>query len=222
MVSILLPTFNGEKYIKESIDSVLNQTFADFELLIGLNGTTDNTKQILSNYSDSRIRIFDFGSDKGKSKTLNRLLESAKYDYIALQDDDDIWIDRKLENQVDFIRKFDVVGTFIEYINELGQCTSKLSLSEDDHHIKFRSFNLDNQVANTSALFKRKSAMDVNGWDDKYDGIEDYNFWLKLMKKGNIFHNIPQFLVKHRIHPNSNFNTKTYDLKSMILDVLKK
>ena len=77
MISILLATYNGEKFIKESIDSILNQTFTEWELIIGFNGTTDNSKKIVSEYNDSRIKIFDYGNDKGKAKTLNTFLEPA-------------------------------------------------------------------------------------------------------------------------------------------------
>jgi glycosyltransferase involved in cell wall biosynthesis len=95
MISILLATFNGHKFIEESINSILNQTFNDFELLIGLNGENKTTKNILKNYNDNRIKIFDYGNDKGKSKTLNKLLQVAKYDWVGIQDDDDVWLPQK-------------------------------------------------------------------------------------------------------------------------------
>ena len=74
MISILLAVYNGEKYIRKSIDSILNQSYKDFELLIGFNGTIDNSKKIVSEYNDSRIRVFDYNDDKGKAKTLNKLI----------------------------------------------------------------------------------------------------------------------------------------------------
>lgn len=75
MISILLATHNGERFIEQSIKSVLNQTFKEFELLIGFNGTTDSSKKIVEGIKDDRIRVFDYGEDKGKSKTLNKLLK---------------------------------------------------------------------------------------------------------------------------------------------------
>ena len=116
MISILLAVYNGEKYINESIDSILNQSFTEWELLIGFNGTTDNSKEIVSNYNDSRIKIFDYLDDKGKSITLNKLLKEAKYDWCAIQDDDDVWIQDKLENQMKYINDYDIIGTLINYL----------------------------------------------------------------------------------------------------------
>ena len=111
MISVLLAVYNGEKYIRKSLDSVLNQTYKDFEILIGFNGTTDNSKSIVSEYKDNRIKVFDFGNDKGKAKTLNKLLRECKGDWIAIQDDDDIWLPGKLEFQLKYSNDFDVIGS---------------------------------------------------------------------------------------------------------------
>lgn len=216
MVSILLATYNGEKYIQQSIESILNQSFQNFELLIGFNGTIDNSRQIITKYNDTRIKIFDYGSEKGKAKTLNKLLSQCKYDWIALQDDDDIWLHDKLEKQIKYIDEYDIIGTFINYINEKNEKTGSPNLQCSDSKIKELSFFGDNQVANTSAIFKKSDALEVNGWQENLDGIEDFHFWLKLMKKNKKFINISEYLVMHRIHTSSNFNTKQYDIKSIL------
>lgn len=216
MVSILLPTYNGEKYITSSIESVLNQTFNEFELLVAFNGTTDNSRELVSNFNDSRIKIFDYGDDKGKSKTLNKLIREAKFDIVALQDDDDIWLAEKLEKQIKFIDRYDVVGTFINYIDENNQITGNPNLSRFPFEIVNYSLKGLNQVANTSAIFKKSIAIEIGGWRDGLDGIEDFDFWLRLMRNGKKFINIPESLVYHRIHSESNFNTKNYDLKRIL------
>lgn len=216
MISILLATYNGEKYIKECIDSVINQTYKDWELLIGFNGTTDNSKDIVSSYDDKRIKVFDYGDDKGKSKTLNKLLKKCKYDWCAMQDDDDIWLKDKLENQVLYLNEdYDVIGTRINYLIE-DKITKGPKLSLSDKEIKRRSFLGDNQVANSSSIFRKSDALDLGGWNEKVEGIEDFDFWLKLMRKNKVFINIPKYLVLHRMHPESNFNTKTHDLSKIL------
>jgi glycosyltransferase involved in cell wall biosynthesis len=216
MISILMPIYNGEKFLESSIDSIINQTFTKFELLIGFNGTVDRSKEIVSKYNDSRIRVFDYGDDNGKSKTLNKLLNEVKYDLVCIQDDDDIWVPNKLEKQIPYFKNFDVVGTLISYINEEGDITGKPDLSIDPHQIHYLSMIGINQVANTSAIFKRQDALDINGWVDGLDGIEDYDFWLRLMRNGKKFINVPEELVLHRLHANSNFNTKKYDLSKIL------
>jgi glycosyltransferase involved in cell wall biosynthesis len=216
MISILLATYNGEKYIHKSIESVLNQTFIDFELLIGFNGTTDSSKKIVSSIKDSRIKIFDYENDKGKSKTLNKLIKEAKYNWIGIQDDDDIWLPKKLEKQIEFINDFDVIGTQIFYIDEEENITGKPNLSLSNDEIIKKCLSGDNQVANTSAIFKKDLAFKANCWDENLIGIEDFDFWLKMINLKSKFINLKKELVLHRLHSNSNFNTKKWDLKSLI------
>lgn len=215
-ISILLATYNGERYIRKSIESVLSQTFEDFELLVGFNGTSDGSKNIVNEYNDERIRVFDYGDDKGKAKTLNKLLKEAKGDLIALQDDDDIWLPNKLEMQVPLMQKFDVVGTFINYINENNQITGHPNLSVLHEHIIMLSLGGVNQIANTSAVFRRQDALNLGGWSDSIDGIEDFDFWLRLIRTNKQFYNIPEFLVNHRLHSASNFNTKAQDVREIL------
>jgi glycosyltransferase involved in cell wall biosynthesis len=216
MVTILLATYNGEKFISKSIDSILNQTFKDFELLIGFNGTTDNSKEIVSKYDDPRISVFDYGDDKGKSITLNKLLTESKYDWIAIQDDDDIWEETKLEKQLIHTQTNDVIGTLIHYINIDGEIIGSPTLSTNNDNIKEKSLSGDNQIANTSAIFKKLDALEIGGWRDGLDGIEDYDFWLRLMRNNKTFINVPEKLVLHRLHSNSNFNTKQFDLSKIL------
>ena len=215
MISILLATYNGEKYLSHAIESVLNQSFKDFELLIGLNNTIDNSREIINRYDGPRIRVFDY-ADKGKAKTLNKLLNEAKYDWIALQDDDDIWLNNKLEKQILLIKKYDVIGTFINYINAEGNVTGRPDISSCPDDIRHLSMWGANQVANTSTIFKKLDAIAIGAWRDGLDGIEDYDFWLRLMRAGKIFINIPEVLVLHRLHSNSNFNTEKYDLSKIL------
>lgn len=217
MVSILLATYNGEKYIRQSIDSVLSQTFKDFEILVGFNGTTDNTKEIVTEYTDTRIRVFDYGDDKGKARTLNKLLKEARYEWIAVQDDDDVWLPNKLEIQSKFTESFDVIGTFIMYINEYNEIIGNPNLCTNDDEIKFRSLNGDNQVANTTSIIRKSAALEVIGWREGIESVEDYDFWLRLIRKGFRFYNVPEFLVKHRLHSESNFNANMAEIQNMLI-----
>lgn len=216
MISILLATYNGERYIEKSIESVINQTYKDWELLIGFNGTIDGSKEIVKKFQDSRIRVFDYGMDAGKAKTLNKMIKEAKGDWIAIQDDDDIWLPKKLERQMLKTEEFDVIGTQIMYMNEEDAPTGKPILSEDDFTIKQKSLAGDNQVANTSAILKRNCLDAVQGWSETIDGIEDFDFWLRIMRKGYKFVNLSSVEVFHRVHNKSNFNTKTFDLSKIL------
>lgn len=216
MVSVLLATFNGHKYIEQSINSVLNQTFTEFELIIGLNGENNITKNILKKYNDKRIKVLDYGDDIGKAKTLNKLLLEAKYDWLAIQDDDDVWLPQKLEKQIKLINDFDVIGTLINYISEINEIIGSPNLAIDGDEIKRKSLSGDNNIANTSAIFKKKDALSVNGWSTNLDGIEDFDFWLKLIRNNKKIINIDEKLVLHRLHSKSNFNTKKHNIKNIL------
>jgi glycosyltransferase involved in cell wall biosynthesis len=212
MISVLLPVYNGERFLRESIQSVLNQTLTEFELLIGFNGTVDSSKDIVNSFDDARIRVFDYGDDVGKAKTLNKLITETKYDWVALQDDDDIWLEKKLELQSKYFEYVDVVGTFIKYINEGGEVMGGPNLSHDHDTICKLSLTGNNQIANSSSVFRKSKAISIGGWNLELDGIEDFDFWLRLIREGSIFTNVPQYLVYHRLHSNSNFNTKPQNL----------
>jgi glycosyltransferase involved in cell wall biosynthesis len=224
MISILLATYNGERYIEQSITSILNQTFTDFELLIGFNGTTDRSGEIVASFEDSRIRTFDYGSDKGKAKTLNKLLKEAKYDWIAIQDDDDVWAEDKLERQYRYLNSYHVVGSYIKYVNANNEIIGEAALASDPIEIVNRFSSGVNQIANSSSVTKKSAIVEVGGWREHLDDLsdvgfqplEDFDLWLRLLKHGYTFINVPEYLVYHRIHNGSNFNNKKCDLTKIL------
>ena len=183
MISILLAVYNGEKFLEKSINSILVQTHGEFELLIGFNGTTDSSKEIVSKFNDKRIRVFDYFNDKGKSKTLNKLLLESKFDWICIQDDDDVWVDNKLSEQIKYINEFDVIGTQIMYSDTQDNLRNGPFLKMDDMSIKILSLNGNNQIANSSAMIRKDSIIEVGDWDEELEGIEDYDMWIRLIKK---------------------------------------
>jgi glycosyltransferase involved in cell wall biosynthesis len=102
-ISILMPVYNGEKYLREAIDSILNQTFTDFEFLIVDDGSTDNSVEIINSYQNSRINLVKNDKNEGLVYTLNRGLSLAKGEYIARMDCDDISLPERLKKQIDFL-----------------------------------------------------------------------------------------------------------------------
>lgn len=216
MITVLLPVYNGEKYIRKSIDSILSQDFDEFELIVGFNGTSDSSIEIVESYDDPRIRIINYGNDKGKGKTLNKMLLESKFDIIALQDDDDIWHKSKLSRQIDFISDFDIIGTQISYIGEDDNTIGGVNLRRNHEDIVSRMEEGDNHIANSSAIFKKEKAIEIGGWSENLDGIEDFDFWLRMIRSGCRIKNLDKILVKHRIHSGSNFNVNKYDISQII------
>jgi glycosyltransferase involved in cell wall biosynthesis len=224
MISILLPCYNGEKFISLAIDSILNQSFKDFELLIGFNGTTDNSKDIVRRFGDDRIKTFDYGDDKGKPKTLNKLLLEAKHDWIALQDDDDMWTLNKLQEQIKYLNDFDVIGTQIQYCDQYNNfIKGSPSLKLNDSEIKKFTINGNNQVANSSTLIRKSSIIKVGGWDENLDALEDFDLWIRLILTDCKFINLEEKMMIHRRHIKSNFNTMSVLQHNKIMfDILLK
>lgn len=210
MVTILLPVYNDERYIGECINSIKTQTHRDFLCFIGFNGTIDGSKEIagLLTSNDPRFKIFDYGGDKGKPKTLNKLLKEVTTEFICLIDGDDVWEPSKLEKQFELRNNFSIIGTFTSYIDENGNNIRNLDLPREDSEIKNGLITGYNYIVNSSAFFRTSDALEINGWDEGLDFLEDYDIWLRLYKNNKTFFNIKEYLVKHRIHSGSNFNSK--------------
>lgn len=210
MVTILLPVYNDEAYIAECVTSIKMQTHEDFFCYIGFNGTIDRSKEIVNSLisMDTRFKIFDYGDDKGKPKTLNKLLKEVNTEFICLLDGDDIWENDKLEKQFEVRNDFNVIGTFTSYIDKNSNVTLHLSLPTDDNYIKYGMITGNNYLVNSSVFLKTIDAREVNGWNEELDFLEDYDMWLRLYKNKKTFFNIDKYLTKHRIHSESNFNSK--------------
>jgi glycosyltransferase involved in cell wall biosynthesis len=207
MVSILIPIYNGIEFIDESITSVLNQTYTDWELLIGVNGHPKNSnvyKKAKEYEKIIKIRVFDFYQIKGKSNTLNEMLKFCNYKYVALLDVDDIWHPQKLEVQTSlFIHNYDVIGSRCIWFGEKPGIIPNIPTGD----ISNFDFSLVNPIINSSSIIKK----DLCYWNE--NGIEDYDLWLRLRKLGKKFFNCNEILVRHRIHNDSAFNAKGNDNK---------
>jgi len=196
-----MPIYNGVKYIDDSVRSVMAQKYKKWELIIGINGHYDQSGvyKMAKLYENQQIKVVDLHPIKGKSNALNEMLKFAKYDHIAILDVDDIWLEDKLETQIPFIKKYDVVGTKCVYFQEKdGQPDIPTG---DITDFDFKRFN---PIINSSVIVKKK----LCHWNSIEDGVEDYALWLKLKSEGKTFYNCPEILVQHRIHSTSSFNAK--------------
>ena len=206
MISILMPIYNGIEFINESVDSILNQSYTNWELIIGINGHPPNSIAFkTANFYEAfdNIRVIDFQNIDGKANTLNAMIEYCKYDYIAILDVDDIWKPDKLQLQSIYLNKFDVIGTRCEYFGELNSPTGA-SIPVGD--ISDFNFKQGNPIINSSAIIRKELCQ----WNE--NGIEDYDLWLRLRKQNKRFYNLESFLVKHRIHKASAFNSKGHTI----------
>lgn len=184
MISILIPIYNGIEFIDVSVGSVLKQTYTEWELLIGINGYSQNSevyqtaKEYTENVNDERIKEFDFYTIKGKSETLNELVKYTKYDYISLLDVDDIWHPEKLTVQLQLIPYYDVIGSNCIWFGEREGIIPQIPLGDFSQY----NFSLSNPVINSSVILKKKLCY----WDPKCV-LEDYDLWIRLRKQKNYF-----------------------------------
>lgn len=213
MISILMPIYNGIEFIDESVSSIMQQTYTEWELIIGVNGHPHNSEvfQKAVKYANEKIHVYDLHELKGKSNSLNKMLEFCKYNWVSLLDVDDKWLPEKLERQVPFMMTYDVVGTNCQYFGDLN-CCPQIPLG----NISELNFKQVNPVINSSCLIKK----DLCYWDANHDGVEDYDLWLKLWSQKKTFYNVYDILVLHRIHKSSAFNAQGNNNK--VGDVLKK
>jgi len=206
MISILIPIYNGIEFIDESIHSVINQTFDNWELLIGVNGHPMDSEifKIAKTYEtkceQGKIRVFDFYNIKGKSATLNEMVTLCSYDYVAILDVDDIWRPNKLQIQVPFLKHFDVIGSNCMWFGDKPGIIPKIPVGD----ISNFDFTSVNPIINSSSIIRKQFCH----WDENMIGLNDYDMWLRIRQLKRKFYNCPEVLVLHRIHSNSFYNAK--------------
>ena len=206
-ISIVCPTFNGASrgYLKEAIESALNQTFQDFELIIVDDGSTDHTKAVCAPYlKDSRVRYI-FQPNGGPASARNTGITASKGEFICFLDDDDIWKDEKLQRQIEFIdaqlsncSDWGMVFTWVELIDGQGNILGYRGHRQTGSIYKDLFFGniID---ATSSVLIKRKTLNQVGLFDEENRQCEDWDMWLRIAENHLVFP-IHEYLVKHREH----------------------
>lgn len=200
-ISVILPTYNDANYLEEAIDSILNQTYEYFELLVIDDGSTDHTSSIVKGYADKRIRYFKFAINRGIVAGLNHGLDNAKGRYIARMDGDDISEPTRLEEQVHFMernKEIGICGTGLTKFNnrQLNEYSIPCNTKEN-----VRPFGLFATPINHPTCMIRKDLL--NQYNIRYTegflAAEDYLFILQVLKYTEA-HIIPKSLYKYRIH----------------------
>lgn len=197
-----MSVYNGELYLREAIDSILNQTFNDFEFLIIDDASTDSTPEILCSYHDPRIRIIRNTENLGLTKSLNKGLKLAKGEYIARMDADDISLPERFDKQVDFLDSHPdiaLVGTAKQIIDQEGNTIGTFfSLLQP----QYRDFLKANRITHGSIMVRQKILEKYSGYNELFKKSQDYALWLQMSKEYRL-HNIHDVLYKQRIHQKS-------------------
>ena len=204
LISVILPVYNGERYLGKSIKSILSQTHKNLELIIINDGSTDNSNSIIESFlKDNRIK-YVYRSNKGLIHSLNEAINICSGKYIARMDQDDICYPNRLEKQLNFMLEngVDVCGTSYDVINEFGTKTKTISSINNNFEILISAMMVP--FIHPSVMFKNffRDIGVFYGSNSKIEA-EDYDLWIKLQNRGLIFGNLKDVLIKYRILNNS-------------------
>lgn len=198
-VTVLLAVHNGEKYLKQAVDSILEQTFADFEFLIVDDASSDRTPHILAGYQDPRLRIVRNETNLGLTASLNRGLKEARGTYIARMDADDISLNERLEKQLRCFVEQPGIGAaagWAQKIDEHGKSLGRWDSPHDPEEIYYL-LNFRNCLTHSTMMFKRDIVLDIGGYDERMRRAQDYELWYRLSKVTKIFQ-LKDVLVRWR------------------------
>jgi len=207
-----MPAFNAEAYIKDSIESIINQSYQDFELIIINDGSTDDTKKIINSFNDSRIRLYSSEINMGIVYSLNKAISMAKGEYLARMDSDDIANHDRLLLQLDYLKSngLDICGTSI---STFGSKMKKIYYPKTPEDVSFFSI-FGSPVAHPTVfgytkLFKKFLYNNVPA--------EDFDLWSRLLLEGFKIGNMENPLISYRVHSNQITRDLTKIIESSIL-----
>lgn len=208
LVSVITPSYNSEKFIAETIQSVQNQTYSNWEMIIVDDCSTDNTTTIISSFSESdkRIKLLRLNTNSGTGIARNTALNAATGKYIAFLDSDDLWKPEKLEKQIGFLAKNNLPFTFSFYecINEEGQSLHKRI--EVPLNLTFRQLFFCNYVGNLTAIYDAEKLGKIP--IQQIRKRQDWMVWLTILKKIRTAQSLPESLAYYRVRKNSVSSSK--------------
>ena len=212
VVSIILPTYNRAELLKKSIESILKQTFREWELLVIDSGSTDNTSKLMKDlgHIDSRIKYFNIPKSNvpGISEYLNYGIKNSQGKYIARMDDDDVWCyTDKLKQQVEFLDSnsdYVLLGGGVVMVDSDDNVLYKFFKNEKDDEIRKHSL-LSCPFEHTTVMFRKDSAVSIGGYN-KFKVAEDWDFFLRLGLIGK-FYNFRVYYTNY-LQGNQNFSLK--------------
>ncbi|CAD7803951.1 Putative glycosyltransferase EpsE [Chryseobacterium aquaeductus] len=198
-ISVVMPVYNGEKYLVEAIDSILNQTYSDFELLLINDGSKDATESIILSYSDERIVYVKNEENLGLIKTLNKGIDLARGEFIARMDQDDISHQKRFEKQIKIFEENNEVGVCGTWFTMFGGNIDKILVAHPERSEEIKLHLLGHCTLGHPTIMLRKSSIGSERYDEDYQAAEDYDFWVRLSKITELY-NIPESLLDYRMH----------------------
>lgn len=200
-VSVLMSVYNGERFLREAIDSILAQTFGDFECILIDDGSTDGTAEMLDTYTDPRLVRLKNETNIGLTRSLNRGLEAAQGDYIARMDGDDVSESGRFAGQVAYLDAYpDVValGTWFRCYDEQGIQVGESEIPSDPALIAWL-MGWQCAIGHATVMMRRESVLALGGYDVERRYAQDYDLWTRLIMSGGKVSVLPSQEVKIRV-----------------------
>ena len=208
LVSIVLSAYNAQNYVEEAVQSILNQTYLNIELLCFDDGSTDDTLRILKKIEDPRFKYYSDGQQKGLAARLNEGIEKAKGEFVARMDADDISLPHRLQMQVSYMLEnehVDVLGSAVESFPRIKRISQPLT-----HKKIAAKLLLTPAFCHPSVMFRTASLHKYNIRYPNYSCVQDYALWANLLNNEAeiTFANLPDVLLRYRQHENTTTQTK--------------
>lgn len=203
LISVITPAYNAERFIGDTIDSVLDQTFANWEMVIVDDRSTDNTTTIVEEYRkrDNRIKLIVLEKNSGSAVARNTAMENAKGRYIAFLDSDDRWLPEKLEKQLRFMQEKDIAFSFTTYVRILEDGTKTNAVSSTPESVNYDDLMKRCVIGCLTVMLDRDKVGHLTMVNIRTR--QDYVYWLTITKKGFLAYGLPEILAEYRLVGNS-------------------
>ncbi|WP_029267449.1 glycosyltransferase family 2 protein [Virgibacillus alimentarius] len=203
LISVITPAYNSQQFIHETIESVQNQTYTNWEMIIVDDCSTDKTTEIVASYQkeDARITLIKLKENAGSGVARNTAIEAAKGRFIAFLDSDDVWLETKLEKQLDFMLEKDIAFSFTEYVRMLEDGTEVNSVIKAPETIDYVGLMKHCVIGCLTVMLDTKKTGKVKMIHIR--SRQDYVLWLTLTKNGFTAYGLPEVLSKYRLVQNS-------------------
>lgn len=201
LVSIILPVYNAEQFLKETMLSIITQNYKNIELLIINDASTDRSREIINNFNDKRITLFNLEKNKGVANARNIGLKESKGEYITFIDSDDLWTSDKITEQVKFMKqnKLDLCYSYYDRIDIKGKQLNTVSTLAES--LNYEELLKSNSIPMLTAMVKKESINNIYFQNEHH---EDYLFWLQLVKQKNFSAMLlKRITAKYRVHGDS-------------------
>ena len=211
-ISVVIPSYNHEKYIAEAIQSVLDQTYQDFEIVITDDGSSDNSVKLIKEFTDPRIKLFIFSENKGACLAVNNCIENSTGEFIALLNSDDVFLPNKLEVQLNFLNSHPEIGAVFSYAKIINDDSKEFqgkhfykNIFIQPNRNRFEWLNYffynGNCLCHPSILIRRECYENVGLYDPRFAQLPDFDLWIRLCQRYEIYI-ISEELIYFRVRDN--------------------